>query len=80
MTYGIYVEFKHKEAVLALKYLLEDKLELMKAQLGYVKTLTNSTIKEWKNGNLTEKDRLTWISETEAEIAKCEAHLAELTN
>lgn len=81
MPYNVVVsmeESKQVEIIAALLYNLQDKLEFMQAQLGYIKTLNKEIIIIWANGNKIEKNRKEWIEETEIEISKCQAHINAL--
>ena len=71
---------KDKNIAEAVSYSLQMQLELMQSQIGYVKSLTSETITTWSGGNQTERNRLEWITETEAEIAKCQAHITAMNN
>ena len=72
------IQLREPEIAAAVLYNLQDKLERMRSQLGYVKTLDSETIKVWQGGNSTEVNRLDWISATEAEIVTCQGHIDEM--
>jgi hypothetical protein len=74
----LFVKSKDKEIAGALLYCLENRLEHMQAQLGYAKSLDTETVIVWSGGNRTERNRLEWVTDTESEIADCQAHIAEM--
>lgn len=78
--FDLAVKVKTKEIADAVLYILVDKLENMKAQLGYVKTLDTEMVWIWAGDNRIEMNRLAWIDATEQEIVKCEAQIAAMTN
>ena len=72
------IQLREPEIAAAVLYILQDKVEKMQSQLGYIKTLDRETIKVWRDGNNTEVNRLEWISATEAEIATCQEHIDKM--
>lgn len=79
MAYGVLLtEIKDKEIASTVVYILENNLNLMESQLGYVKGLDVDIIKIWTVGNLIEVKRTDWIKDTEEEIETCKAHIEEM--